>query len=293
MCIRDRLSCVCSTTAGKFKVNLSGCNIGAQGYKYLVSGLHRCLDTHSTVTTTLCIVLFDSDINDQGVSEFSKLLQTDCIKTLNLAYNFELSDEGVCIIAEKLKHNTSLRTLRLVGCCLESKGVECLASALTTNSSLVELYCGNTRGDDVIEQLAHAIRVNNSLKVLYLGNCGMRDEGLESLARSLQHNKSLKQLNICNTFWSYYREGLGYWSIANPNTITKKGVSVLTKCLKKNNSLSKLILPAEFKSSTTIVQEAVNEARKKNGQPFIEVIGESFSLQLVKLGSVCTCATYG
>ena len=72
-----------------------------------------------------------------------------------------------------------------------------------------------------------------------------------------------------------------YKCIEYPNTITKKGVSVLTECLKKNNSLLELILPADFESSTTTVQEAVNEARKRNGLPFIKVTGESFSLQLV------------
>ena len=189
----------------------------------------------------------------------------------------------VCVIADKLKHNTFLRTLRLVSCAYKSKGIECLASALTTNSSLEELYCCcQSPCDNVIEQLAHAIRVNHTLKVLHLGSCGMTtDEGLESLAKSLQHNKSLQQLNICNLFWVPVTTHSGYYCEGYPNTITKKGVSVLTEYLKKNNSLSELILPADFKSSTTTVQEAVNKARKRNGLPFIKVTGESFSLQLV------------
>ena len=72
-----------------------------------------------------------------------------------------------------------------------------------------------------------------------------------------------------------------YRCIEYPNTITEKGVSVLTEYLKKNNSLSELILPADFESSITTVQEAVNKARKRNGLPFIKVTGESFSFQLV------------
>ena len=130
----------------------------------------------------------------QGVSDLSELLQTDQINAFNLHNNIELSDEGVCIITEKVKYNTSLRTLRLVRCGYKSKGVKHLASALTTNSSLEELYCGKSPCDDVIEQLAHALTVNHSLKVLHLGNCGITDEGLDSLAKSLQHNKSLQQL---------------------------------------------------------------------------------------------------
>ena len=213
LCVGYVLSCVCNTTAGEFEVNLSGCRIGDQGCKYLVSGLHKCLDTHRTVTTTLSIVLFNNNIKQQGVSDLSKLLQTDCIKTLNLDSNYDVSDKAVCIIAEELKHNTSLRTLRLVGCGYKSKGVECLASALTTNSSLEVLCCGGLPREYVIEQLAHALRVNHSLKVLHLGNCGMTDEHLESLARSLQHNKSLQQLNISNGFM--------YQLVHSPATRTK------------------------------------------------------------------------
>ena len=93
LCVGYVLSCVCNTTAGEFKVNLSTCSINDQGCKYLVSGLHKCLDTHSTVTTTLSIVLFNNSIKDQGVSDLSELLQTNCIKTLNLDFNCELSDK--------------------------------------------------------------------------------------------------------------------------------------------------------------------------------------------------------
>ena len=92
LCVGYILSCVCNTTLGEFKVNLSGCSIGDQGCKYLVSGLHKCLDTHSTVTTTLSMNLYHNNIKQQGVSDLSELFKTDYIKTLNLDFNDELSD---------------------------------------------------------------------------------------------------------------------------------------------------------------------------------------------------------
>ena len=99
----------------------------------------------------------------------------------------------------------------------------------------------------------------------------MTDEGLESLAKSLQHSKSLQQLNLCNGHTKINDNNIVLdWITSYPNTITKKGVSVLTECLKNKKSLSELILPADFESSTTTVQEAVNEARKRNGLPFIK-----------------------
>ena len=275
LCIGYFLSCICKTTAGVFKVNLSECSIGDQGCKYLVSGLHKCLETHSSVTTTLSMDLFNNDIKDKGVSDLSELFDTDCIKTFNLDFNSNVSDGGVCIIAAKLKYNTSIRTLRLADCGCKSKCIENLASALTINSSLEELYCVPTPCDDVMEQLANAIGVNHSLKVLHLVDCGMTDEGLESLAKSMEHNKSLEQLHICNCYCWILTSSSGYGLMSRmyPNTITEKGISVLTKCL-MNSSLSELMLPGEFESFTTTVQEAVNDARKKNGLPFIKVTGQ-------------------
>ena len=62
----------------------------------------------------------------------------------------------------------------------------------------------------------------------------MTDVGLKYLANSLQHNRSLKQLMMENIFPDYQ------------NVITENGVSVFTESLKGNNSLSELILPADF-----------------------------------------------
>ena len=55
LCIGYFLALVCKMTAGEFKVYLDNCSIGDQGCKYLVSGLHKYLDTHSAVTTLLHI----------------------------------------------------------------------------------------------------------------------------------------------------------------------------------------------------------------------------------------------
>ena len=54
----------------------------------------------------------------------------------------------------------------------------------------------------------------------------MTDEGLESLAKSLQHNESLQQLNICNGFTYPLTTYSVYRCIGYLNTITEKGISV-------------------------------------------------------------------
>ena len=283
LCIGYFLAHVCKMAAGEFKVHLSHCSIGDQGCKYLVSGLHKYLDTHSAVTTLLHIYMTGNDISHHGLHHLSTLLKISCIDFLNLSRNNLLSEQDTIhatidsdsdflskqnatmsvtfgTFCEQLKY-TTLRELLLDGCGLTSQCTESLAEALTTNKHLKKLnFTKNTLCDDGIQHLAHALRVNQGLKTLYLNSCGMTDVGLECLAKSLQHNNSLTQLQVWN------------WT-DNPNRITEKIVPVLTVCLQKNHTLTKLELPKNLESSTTSIEEAVNDVRKRSGLPLIKVTG--------------------
>ena len=267
LCIGYFLAHVCKMGTDEFEVNLDGCRIGDRGCKYLVSGLHNCLDTHSTVTTLLNIDMGFNDISHHGLHHLSTLLKIGCIDFLNLAYNNLLSEQDTIhattdTFTEQLKYNTTLKTLRLQRCGLTSLSAESLAEALTTNKHLENLIISDSAlCDDGIQHLAHALRVNQGLKHLRLISCGMTDVGLECLAKSLQHNNVLNQLQV--------------WNVVeyNPNRITEKIVPVLTECLQNNHTLTKLELPKNLKSSTTSIEEAVNDVRKRSELPLIKVTG--------------------
>ena len=270
LCIGYFLAHVCKMAAGEFKVYLQSCSIDDQGCKYLVSGLHKYLDTHSAVTTLLNINMMLNDISHHRVHHLSTLLKIGCIDYLDLSGNNLLSEQDtihatIDTFTEQLKYNTTLKTLRLQGCSLTALSAESLAEALTTNKHLEELSISNNPlCDDGIQHLAHALRVNQGLKTLLLSSCGMTDVGLECLAKSLQHNNVL----ALNELYLY---NLGTADI--PNRITEKIVPVLTECLQNNHTLTKLVLPKNLKSSTTSIEEAVNDVRKRSGLPLIEVIG--------------------
>ena len=266
LCIGYFLAHVCKMAAGEFKVYLSSCSIGDQGCKYLVRGLHKCLDTHSAVTTLLNINMGLNGISHHGLHHLSTLLKIGCIDCLNLAYNNLLSEQDTIhatsdTFTEQLKYNTTLKILRLQECGLTSLSAESLAEVLTTNKHLETLIISdNPLCDDGIQHLAHALRVNQGLKTLFLVSCGMTDVGLECLAKSLQHNNVLTLLHV--------------WNLRNnPNRITEKMVPVLTECLQNNHSLTELELPENLESSTTSIEEAVNDVRKRSGLPLIEVTG--------------------
>ena len=270
LCIGYFLSHVCKMAAGEFEVNLSRCSIGDQGCKYLVSGLHKYLDTHSAVTTLLGMYMDSNAISHHGVQNLSTLLKIGCINDLDLRNNVLVSkQDATCgTLAKRLKNNTTLKQLWLTGCDLNSQNVESLAEALATNKHLEVLSVNkNALCDDGIQHLAHALRINQGLKVLYLVSCSMTYVGLEWLAKSLQHNNVLTTLYLWNASRANY-----------PNRLTEKIVPVLTECLQNNHTLTELRLPWNLKSSTASIENAVNDVRKRSGLPLIEVSGMSVPL---------------
>ena len=287
LCIGYFLTHVCKMAAGEFKVYLESCSIGDQGCKYLVSGLHKCLDTHSAVTTLLHIDMGHNSISHHGVHHLSTLLKIGCIDCLDLSFNNLLSEQDtihatIDTFTEELKHNTILKTLRLQKCGLTTLSAESLAEALTTNKHLEELDVSyNALCDDGIQHLAHALSVNQGLKQLSLISCGMTDVGLECLAKSLQHNNVLNQLQV----WNFINIS------DNTNRITEKIVPVLTECLQNNHTLTWLELPKNLESSTTSIEEAVNDVRKRSGLPLIEVTGMYAPLNEVGIQLHVTIAT--
>ena len=270
LCIGYFLAHVCKMAAGEFSMNLGSCSIGDQGCKYLVSGLHKYLDTHSAVTTLLSMDMYSNAISHHGVHHLSTLLKIGCINDLNLSYN-DLESKHDAIrgtLAKQLKNNTTLKQLWLDRCGLKSQSAESLAEALTTNKHLELLSVSdNALCDDGIQHLAHALRVNQGLKVLYLYSCGMTDVGLECLAKSLQHN------NVLTTLYVYYGLSTNY-----PNRLTEKIVPVLTEYFQDNHTLTGLVLPENLRSSTASREKAVNDVRKRSGLPLIKVIGMSVPL---------------
>ena len=270
LCIGYFLAHMCKMAAGEFKVNLNSCSIGDQGCKYLVSGLHKYLDTHSAVTTLLSMNMYSNAISHHGVHHLSTLLKIGCINVLNLIDNDLVSKQDAIrgTLAKQLKNNTTLKQLWLYECGLNSQSAESLAEALTTNKHLELLNVSdNALCDDGIQHLAHALRVNQGLNDLYLESCGMTDVGLECLAKSLQHNNVLTKLDIGNGF-----------DANNPNRLTEKIVPVLTENLQNNHTLTELVLPENLRSSTARIEKAVNDVRKRSGLPLIKVSGMSVPL---------------
>ena len=271
LCIGYFLTHVCEMAAGEFKVNLECCRIDDQGCKYLVSGLHK---SRSAVTILLHIDMQSNTISHHGVHHLSTLLNIGCVNYLDLSYNNLLEQDTthapLGTFTEQLKNNTTLTTLSLMECGLNSQSTKSLAEALTTNKHLQKLNISdNALCDDGIQHLAHALCINQGLKQLLLLSCGMTDVGLECLAKSLQHNNVLNKLHSWN---------LGFTITDNQNRLTEKIAPVLTEYLQNNHILAGLVLSKNLRSSTTSIEKAVNDVRKRSGLPLMKVKGMSVPL---------------
>ena len=254
----------------EFEVTISGCSIGNEGCRHLVSDLcikYQRMSSHRT-TSKFSMYLMDNDIQDQGVFCLSKLLLTSCIHVIDLSFNEHVSDPGVSYIGNQLKENTTLSSLNLSACKLTSKGAKDLSDALTTNNTLKKLNISlNSVRDEGIEHLAKAIKVNRGLKSLHLVSCGMTDAGLRHLACSLKQNNSLEVLHIWND------------PVDELNILSDEGVLDLTRDLCDNSALRELWLPQDFLLFKTTLQKNINEKREENGLPLIKVEGGLLSVK--------------
>jgi hypothetical protein len=112
--------------------------------------------------------------------------------------------------------------------------------------------------------VAEALKQSKQLKELWIGRCGIVEKGVASLASALTVNNSLKMLHM------------GGPKVA----LTEDGLSTIAHSLVNKSVFVKLVIPYNFGSATTVtdytrrLSRKVNDARKRNGLPPIEIEGE-------------------
>ena len=255
-CLReaqDPALCLYVAERLRYKLDLSGTSLSpldCLSVSFFLSFLSA-----KKVTVNLC----DSNLNQKDALYYiASMLYF--IEHLYLPHN-PIGDTGASLISEAVRKTTTLKTLFLHNCGITSRGAEDLSRALFQNCSLEKLDIGWNRlvGDDGISHMAEALKQNKQLKELWIGECGITDKGAASLASALTVNNSLKMLHIGG------RVG----------ALTEDGLSAIAHSLANNSLFIKLAIPAS--SGTTPADrlgQEVNEARKKNGLPPIEIEGE-------------------
>ena len=238
-------------TVSRCTANLGRCSIGDQGCKFLVRGLCKCLNAQSKTTSQFKLNLFINDIHEEGIHHIAQLLQnTSVVKELVLIGN-SIGNGGLKRLCEALLTNTTLEELDLGYCSINSGPL--LGQLLGENTSL---HCLNLQGNIITNwrSIAAGLSKNRTLRKLVLYNCGLTDKCLEDLSTGL--NDYIQDLNF-----------------AINDSITKDGLNILVRRLATLSGMRQLTIPSDLVSSITPVLNEVNEERRRNGLPEIQLNG--------------------
>ncbi|XP_072894801.1 NACHT, LRR and PYD domains-containing protein 3-like [Hemitrygon akajei] len=147
----------------------------------------------------------------------------------------KLGDTGVKLVSAALrKPECKIQKLWLDYVDLTDSGAEDLASALSTNRSLVELnLSGNKLGDSGVKPVSAALR-NPECKMqeLWLYSVSLTDSGAEILASDLSTNRSLTVLSLAS------------------NSLTDRSVPVFRRLILNNPRLERIYLAGNQFSET-------------------------------------------
>ena len=198
----DSLCKALSTNSSMRSLDMNGCHLTTSHCVCLGQLLRHPI--HCKIEK---LYLDSCSLTSDGVGEvMSGLSDNHTLRVLNLTYNNQIRSEGAVTIATMLKTNSSLETLRLDWCSIDSSGGVELGRALERNKTLRVLWLSaNTLGDDGVRGLIVGLENNSSLEQLMLdGDKSLGEEGVSLLLKCVEEkNTSLKTLWLP---WKYERD---------------------------------------------------------------------------------------
>ncbi|XP_078060382.1 NACHT, LRR and PYD domains-containing protein 3-like isoform X2 [Mustelus asterias] len=191
-CAEDLASAL-STNRSLIDLNLGDNKLGDSGVKLLSVALRN------PDCKIQKLDLRGNDLTDSCAEDLASALSTNrSLIDLNLGGN-NLGDSGVKLLSVALRNpDCKIQKLHLSGNDLTDSCAEDLASALSTNRSLIDLYLSsNNLGDSGVKLLSVALR-NPDCKIqkLYLRCNALTDSCAEDLASALSTNQTLRILNL-------------------------------------------------------------------------------------------------
>ncbi|XP_072892488.1 NACHT, LRR and PYD domains-containing protein 3-like isoform X3 [Hemitrygon akajei] len=256
-------------------LNLGNCHIQCEGIQRLGPGLHKCQELRlgenelgdsgvKLVSVALrnaeCKIqklwLWDVSLTYSGAEDLASALSTNTSLTeLDMSEN-ELGDSGVKLVSAALRNlECKIQTLEMIDVGLTDSGAEDLVSALSTNTSLMELNLSNNDlGDSGVKLVSAALR-NPECKIQKLGliDVGLTDSGAEDLASALSTNPLLTGLDLSENKLGDAGVKIVSVALRNPEckiqklrlthvSLTDSGTENLASALSANPSLTELNL---------------------------------------------------
>lgn len=222
--------------------------------------LHSNNDVHLADLVAACtwkavsfIFLFDLYLSRDHCVAMAEALKTNTsLRTLRLWRN-GIGDDGCTALAEALKVNAALQELNMEDNDIGERGCAALAAALAVNSTIKSVFLpDNEVGDAGCVALAGALKVNESIQHVDLWNNGVRGEGCVALAEALKVNGTVWDVELGdNCIGDFECAALAEALKVNTavryvdlwsNHIQDAGCAALADALKTNTSVQKLNL---------------------------------------------------
>ena len=259
------------------------------------------------------------------VPMFKALERKTCLKTLDLSVNgiteVEHSEAVGQAIEGMLRVNQSLQVLKLSGCKLDDTVIGHIATGLTHNTTLQELYISDNRSvtSDGWFQLFQAIQNGTtSLQTFDISLNNLRSKGVIALSQVLLHNKTITALSFRNIYSSetitieawiqifQVLRQLPTLSILDisENNLGRKGSIALGECLHHNKTITALgarkcgltddvlkgmasNLSHESSSLREIDISANNLLTSEGWIPVFQILQQNSSLRMLSISDSC------
>ncbi|XP_062895928.1 NACHT, LRR and PYD domains-containing protein 12-like isoform X2 [Mobula hypostoma] len=182
-----------STSRSLKELSLNDNNLGDSGVK-LVSAALR--DSECNIQK---LWLWNVGLTDSGAGDLNATLGGNPSLTVLNLNNNKLEDSGVKLVSAALKKSRcKLQELGLRDVGLTDSGAKDLASALSTNRSLMELNLNDNKlGDSGVKLVSEVLKkANCKIQKLWLRDVGLTNPGAKDLASALSSNPSLTELNL-------------------------------------------------------------------------------------------------
>ena len=213
----------------------------------------------NTYTNVVKLVELGScDIVDHGVKILMKYLS--CTKGIG-SWIFDLRsnkihEEGAASIAQVLQSRCIMNSLDLSDNPIGAGGLQSLAEALITNTSLVELdlsQCSFEITDENGPVVTEMLQRNKTLRNLILMHSKISDAGIVYIAKDLEKNTALKRLEMSG--------------------IRSVGGKALASAIAKNTSLP--LVELELRGYDMITEDSK--------QAFIDMLQQNTSIEILRL----------
>ena len=146
--------------------------------------------------------LDNCNIEPETAIELAHGLSHNCsVKTLDLRNN-GVGDEGATALGQTLPKNKTLSYLMLANCGITATGGTALATSLLENTTLESLHINLNAlgGGEAIDTFAKVLQQNRTLKRLNIIDYTLSQSDVSTLVSALGHNQTLEQLWLPKKF---------------------------------------------------------------------------------------------